>query len=342
MNIEWSFMKNLNTPLNDAEPLISVVLPIYNIEKYLQKCMDSLLGQTYRNLEIIMIDDGSTDGSGKLCDFYEGMDDRIVVFHKKNGGLSDARNYGLEHASGEYITFIDPDDFVDLDFIEYMYQILKKYDTKMSLCQHRVHYINGKIKDYGSTGDEALDNKFCLERMLYHDVIDTSAWAKLYSMELFQEVRYPKGKIFEDIGTTYALMLQSEKIACGYESKYNYIIHKTSIVNGEFKRNKLDLLEMTDKMAAAVVKRYPDLADAVLRRQVYARLSTLNQMLNVKGYQDERRALLDYIKKNRFLVLNNPKTPRRDKIALKILRVSYKLYRFSWGKYEQYVKGKNK
>ena len=317
----------------DGTPLISVVLPIYNIEKYLDKCMESLLQQTYSNLEILMVDDGSTDSCVGKCDAYAAEHSNIKTFHKKNGGLSDARNYGIERASGEYITFIDPDDYVDKDYVAYLYGLVEKYHTKMVLCQHAVHFDNGNIKDYGAPGDEVLDTKTCLKRMLYHDVIDTSAWAKLYSMELFETVRYPKGKIFEDIGTTYKLMLQCDKIGCGYESKYHYIFHANSIVNGKFKKSKLDMLEMTDQMAKDVTAKYPELEQPVLRRRVYARLSTLNQMLDEKEYQAEKKEIISFIMKNSSAVLNDSDAPKRDKIALRLLKLGFPIYRIGWKGY---------
>lgn len=326
----------------NQDPLISVILPIYNIEAYLDKCMESVRNQTYSNLEIIMVDDGSTDSCGEVCDKYAGMDERIVVFHKKNGGLSDARNYGIERAGGEYITCIDPDDFVDSDYVAYLYGLAVRYGTKMSICQHRVHYDNGSIRENGRQGEELIPTERCLERMLYHDVIDTSAWAKLYHRSLFEQVRYPKGKIFEDIGTTYALMMQCDAIAVGYESKYSYIFHNNSIVNGVFKPAKLDLLEMTDKMASDVGQRYPALGQAILRRRVYSRISTLNQMLNAAGYEEERGAILSFIRKNRKSILRDPKAPKRDKLALILLSVSYPLYRLVWLSYQRRIMGKNR
>ena len=129
--------------------LISVILPIYNVSDYLDRCMKSVINQTYKNIEIIMVDDGSTDDSALKCDEYKEKDDRIVVFHKENGGLSDARNYGIKRASGDYITCVDSDDFVDLDYIEYLYSLITKYNVKMSICQHRVLYSNGKVKEFG-------------------------------------------------------------------------------------------------------------------------------------------------------------------------------------------------
>lgn len=318
-------------------PLISVILPIYNIEHYLPKCMESLFAQTYKNLEFIMVDDGSSDKCAKLVDDYLKKDDRVVVYHKENGGLSDARNYGIVRAKGEFITCVDPDDFVDCDYVEYLYKILKKYETKMSIAQHRVRYDNGTVKENGTSGDEVLETEKCLKRMLYHDVIDTSAWGKLYHRSLFENIKYPKGKIFEDIGTTYLLMMQCEKIAVGYESKYNYIFVRNSIVNRKFSLSKLDLLEMTDKMAKEVMREFPMLENAVLRRQVYARFSTLNQMLNTTEYEEEKKEIIAYIKKHSWKIMKDPLTPRRDRVAIVLLLFSYKLYRFVWLKYKQMI-----
>lgn len=319
------------------EPLISIILPIYNIEKYLPLCMESIFNQTYNNLEIIMVDDGSKEDCAKMCDNYAEKDSRVVVYHKKNGGLSDARNFGIKRAKGEYITCIDPDDYIDIDYVEYLYLLLKKYNTKLSICQHRVKYDNGSVKDLGTLGDEVLDSKTVLERMMYHDVIDTSACAKLYHRDLFKNVEYPKGKLFEDIGTTYALIIQCKNISVGYESKYNYIFHNNSIVNSSFKLNKIDLIEMTDKMAVDVLNVYPELEDAVLRRRVYSRFSTLNQMLTTEEYPKEKKKIIDFIKLNRLNIMTNKKAPKRDKIALILLSLNYRCYKFCWLKYQKKI-----
>lgn len=316
-----------------SEPLISVILPIYNIQNYLKKCMDSIFAQTYKNLEIIMVDDGSTDESSDMCDKYIAEDSRVVVFHKKNGGLSDARNYGIKRAKGEYITCIDPDDFVDMDYVEYLYKLLTENGTRMSVCQHRVLYDGRKNDELGSSGSEVLTNKVCIERMLYHDVIDTSAWAKLYEKSLFDTVEYPKGKLFEDIGTTYKLMLQCEKIAVGYESKYNYIVRESSIVNCSFSKKKLDLLETTDDMAKNVLKVYPDLDKAVMRRRTYARFSTLNQMSKTRDFKTERNEMIRFIKENKSVLMSDPKVPKRDILALRMLSMGYFMYKISWNTY---------
>lgn len=324
-------------------PLISVVLPIYNIEKYLDRCMAAVLSQTYTNLEILMVDDGSPDGCPAMCDEYARKDPRVRALHKKNGGLSDARNYGIKHSTGEYIACIDPDDYVDSDYIEYLYDLIVKYGTRMSICQHITEYDNGTVNDHGGDGDELMTIEKCLGRLLYHDVIDTSAWAKLYHRSLFDTVSYPKGKIFEDIGTTYALIMQcSEGVSVGYASKYHYIYHMNSIVNSSFSPRKLNLLEMTDKMGHDVVKAYPSLKKAVLRRRVYARFSTLNQMLNAEGCEREREQIIRFILHHKKSILRDPLAPRRDKIAMRLLAIDYKLYKAFWTAYQKALFKKKK
>lgn len=146
------------------QPLISIILPVYNIEQYMERCMNSLFRQTYENCEMILIDDGSTDNSGMICDRLANEHMNVRVFHKKNGGLSDARNFGIKRASGDYITCVDPDDFVDEDYVEYLYCLIQKYNADMSICQHRVYYDNGSIKELGSFGDELISVKICIER----------------------------------------------------------------------------------------------------------------------------------------------------------------------------------
>ena len=319
--------------------LISVIIPVYKVEKYIRRCIDSVLNQSYKNIEIILVDDGSPDNCGKICDEYKEIDKRVCVFHKENGGLSDARNYGVMHARGEYIVFIDSDDYVENDYIDYLFSLINKYGTKMSLCQHRTIFNNGHIKEINLTGDSIMSCKDCLENMLYHNIIDTSAWAKMYHKSLLKDVFFPKGKIFEDIGTTYLFFLQCDYIAVGYERKYNYIFHDDSIVNSVFNEAKFNMLEMTDKMAKDVESAIPELSKAVLRRRVYSRFSTLNQMLYSSQYDDEKHEIINFIKTNKYNVLVDKKAPKRDKIAIVLLCTSYNLYKRIWIIYRKRIMG---
>lgn len=309
---------------------ISVILPVYNVEEYLEKSVNSVLNQTYKNMEIILVDDGSTDSSAELCDEFQKKDSRIKVIHKENGGLSDARNAGTKLASGKYITYIDSDDIVALEYIEYLYTLIKKYQCSMSLCTHTVICENGKQWSYGDGSEEVLTAEKCLIKMLYHEVIDTSAWAKMYRTDIAKEISFPKGKLFEDIGTTYRFFIRCNRIACGYQSKYFYLLRKNSIVSSQFNQQKLDLLEMTDTMARDVYKIYPNLKRALLRRRVYARFSTLNQMLDAKGCEKEKKEIIDFIKSHQKVILKDKKVPKRDKIAILLLDIGYPVYKMCW------------
>ena len=312
------------------KPLISVILPIYNVAQFLPRCIESVCSQTYDNLEIILVDDGSPDDCGDICDKYAEKDNRIVVVHKQNGGLSDARNKGAEIANGEYITFIDSDDYVTDTYVEYLYSLIEKYHTRMSLCTHTVVFEKGNNIIYGNGKDEVLTTEICLERMLYDDVINTSAWAKLYETEMVRKFPYPVGKLFEDIATTYKFFMECGTIACGYKSQYFYMLRSSSIVYQKFNMKKLELLEMTDIMAKDVLKEYPQLKTSIRRRQLYARFSTLNQFQNVSGYKNEKKELISYIRKNKDCVIKNSKAPKRDKLAVIALCFGYPVYKLCW------------
>ncbi len=312
------------------KPLISVVLPIYGVEGYLDRCVESVLEQTYDNIEVILVDDGSKDNCPQKCDEWAKRDSRIVVLHKENGGLSDARNKGTEMAKGEYITYIDSDDFVDKTYVEYLYGLIEKNKTPMSLCTHTVVFPDGKENVIGDGTQEVLEAEDCLRRMLYDDVVNTSAWAKLYQIDLAKKYLYPKGKLYEDIGTVYQYFIESKKIACGYESHYFYMLRENSIVTGAFNSRKLELLEMTDKMAKDVKEVFPELEEAIIRRQVYARFSTLNQLADVKGKKEIKKMLIRYIAQYRWRLLKNSLVPKRDKFAIVALMFGYPVYKLGW------------
>ena len=174
--------------------------------------------------------------------------------------------------------------------------------------------------------------------MLYHDIVDTSAWAKLSSTELFKTVKFPKGKIYEDIATTYKLFQKCDYVACGFESKYNYMVRNDSLTRVNFSENKFQLLEMTDKMGVDVVKIYPDLADAVLRRRVYARFALLNNMLDIdESFIPARANIVNFILDNKKVVLTSNCVPLRYKVGIIALMCGFCVYRFMWNVYT-YIK----
>lgn len=315
------------------EPKVSVVIPVYNVEAYLKRCVDSVIGQTYQNIEIVLVDDGSTDSSGKICDEYRENCDRVRVVHQENGGVSLARNTGVDTASGDYVVFVDSDDYAMPTYVEYLVGLALEFDAELAMCGHTVICEDGKRLNYVSDFRGVYDKKDCQEKILYQEVLGTSPWGKIYAKRLFEKVRFPAGRLYEDAATVYLFVDEANKIAVGGKPQYYYMVRQNSIVTKTFSRSKLDLLWATDNMAEYLENKYPELHSAILRRSVYARFSTLNQMLYTSECGKERKEIIDYIKKNSKEVLSDPRTPKRDKVAIYLLKTGFPVYRFFWKLY---------
>lgn len=315
--------------------LITIIIPVYNVEKYIHKCIDSVINQTYKNLEIILVDDGSPDNCGEICDEYAKEDKRIKVIHKENGGLSDARNTGIDIAKGKYICFIDSDDYVEKEYIEILHTAIKKDRTDMAVSSHKVIYKNGTILEKATGEESILEPKEVLKRILYDDGIDLSAWAKLYKIELFTGVRYPKGQLFEDAATTYKLIDKCEKISIVSKPTYNYIIRSNSITNINFSEKKMDLIKSTEEMCNYIKDKYPYLKKACDRRAMYAYLSTLSQLaMSKKKFPKEQKIIMEYIKENKKEILIDKSVPKRDKIGIISTIFGFKFFCFVWRLYK--------
>lgn len=319
---------------------VSVIVPVYNVEKYLKKCIDSLLIQTYEDIEIILIDDGSTDSSGEICDSYSKKDSRIKVIHKKNGGLSDARNKGLDLASGQWVTFVDSDDYVTKNYVERLLSLLIANNADISIATYT--YITEKKYKNRETGELAvMTPEIAIKRLLMDDGFDMGAWAKMYRTEYFNKVRFPKGKLFEDSLVTCQIIAQSNKVAFESKSVYFYVNRRDSITNAKFTKRKLDLLEMTDKAAKIIIRKYPGLRPYVQRRILWSRFSTLNQILtssNRKEHQEISYKLKEEIFSKKELISSNI-IPKRDKIAYWILKLfGLTGYRICWNFYLKIMK----
>jgi len=293
--------------------MISVVVPVYNVSAYLPSCIDSIIKQTYKNLEIILVDDGSTDISPQICDDYLNKDKRIKVIHQKNGGLSDARNSGINIATGDYITFIDSDDVVALDMIDYLYKLLIDNNADLSLCQMRKIDENGKFIDnplpvascvVGNSPEE------CLKHYLKDLRFDTVACAKLYKTNMFSKIRFPKGKFHEDVYTTYKIVAKCCKIAIGEERKYLYRMRLDSIMHQSFKPAHMDAIYGKQELNTYIEKHYPSLQKFSHAEIVYAAnmcaMRLANSKYKYKDYVHELQAIyrkytFDYIRSNRSI-----------------------------------------
>lgn len=216
--------------------LISIVVPVYNVQDYIVQCIGSLINQTYRNLEIIIIDDGSTDKSGAICDSFAVKDSRIVVKHIENCGLSEARNTGIRIAKGTYICFVDSDDYVSIDYVQRLYDAINKYNADISVCtMARVSGNRKKTRELGTEGYFTKNEMFELVFTEY-TFVGVYAWNKMYKAALFTNVLYPKGMHFEDSGTTYKLIEKCDRCAFVDEPLYIYRVARP----GQITNTKLD------------------------------------------------------------------------------------------------------
>lgn len=209
------------------EVLVSVVIPVYNVENFLQKCVASVLNQTYRNLDIILVDDGSMDSSGKICDELGKCDERVTVIHKKNGGLSDARNAGLSVAKGEYYAFIDSDDYISLDMVEIMVNSVQKNNCDIAICNMVRFSESGESSLFYHPVDQ---EKVLLGEERFKTLNQPSVCNKLFSSNLFQNIRFPKGKYYEDTFVYHELLYRAENVVLTGSNSYWYLERFDSIV----------------------------------------------------------------------------------------------------------------
>lgn len=220
--------------MSTTQPLISIIIPVYNVKDYLEKCLDSICGQTYTNLEIIVVDDGSTDGSAVICDKFAQKDRRVKVLHCANGGLSVARNRGMEIATGELIGFVDSDDWIETDMYQCLYDSLSGNDADVAICSSS-HEEGDKSSPLSASGVErTLTPRDCIYEMLKSKSITHCVWTKLYKTYLWQGVPFPAGKHFEDLATMHHVIARAKKIAVIDKPLYHYLIRDGSIMRQKY------------------------------------------------------------------------------------------------------------
>lgn len=226
------------------KPLISIIIPVYNVEQYVTKCVESVINQTYKNIQIILIDDGSTDNSGKICDDFKLKDNRIEVIHKKNGGLSDARNAGLKIVKGDYIGFVDSDDYIAADMYETMLSLIIENNSDISIVSF-LQYENGSFTQMEYTNElikvNSLDG---IKYILMDKKIPNYSWNKLFKKKIFDNITFPTGRKFEDIATTYKLFENADNIVFKDTPKYYYIRRNDSITKTKNYDNYKDYVDI--------------------------------------------------------------------------------------------------
>ena len=287
----------MNTISIKSNAHISIVVPIYNVEKFLNKCISSIVLQSYSNLEIILVNDGSTDSSGEICEYWAEQDNRIKVIHKKNGGLSEARNAGIEVAAGEYLCFIDSDDFICSTYIQYLYDLITDKNADLSVCQlFEVDETDNVInRTHKSLKKELVleCNEECMREFLISSEIGTVAWRKLYRTNLFKpDIRYPEGKYHEDVWTTYKYIAKCNKIVIGNQQLYAYRIRNGSIMNSMFTPNHLDGVRGSVQRFNEIKHLYPNLKKEASLNIIYSANQCMMRLGKIRCLNHE---YIDYL-----------------------------------------------
>ncbi len=241
---------------------VSIVIPVYNVERYLGECLDSIVNQTYKNLQIILVDDGSTDNSGKICDEYAQNDNRITVVHQENQGAGAAKNTGLDLVEGEYLSLIDSDDYIEYDFYEVLVSGIEEHNADVVQCLFRKTFVNNSYDrryNFSSTGDRVLTSKKYLFEMLY-DWKYAVFWNKLFKASLLGETRFPVDRKIDDEFFTYKLICNAKKIVNIDDVLYNYRMRQSSVMN-ENDNEKLirDRIDSFEERLGFIKKVYPNL-----------------------------------------------------------------------------------
>ena len=310
------------------EEKISVIVPVYNVEAYLEKCVESILRQTYTNLEILLINDGSTDNSGDLCDQLALRDQRIRVIYKENGGLSDARNTGIEEASSDLIGFVDSDDYIDEDMYETLYRQMLESKAELSMCGHYDVYHQIPEKQVVAIQTWALTPEEAIRMVMEAKILSVTAVNKLYKKELFDQLRFEMGKIAEDAFIMIRLIHQCSKVVATNEKKYYYVHRENSITTQKFSLKFLNVIEAYEQNANIIRENYPKLTDVATMRLNWAYFYILDRLLVDSEFEDKalEDRLLAFLKKNTVSILTDCRFTRARKLSFLALCLSRKLY----------------
>ncbi|MEE0930952.1 MAG: glycosyltransferase [Acutalibacteraceae bacterium] len=308
-------------------PLISVIVPIYKVEDYLKRCVDSIINQTYNNLEIILVDDGSPDNCPQICDNYAKQDSRIKVVHKKNGGLSDARNAGMKVATGEYISFIDSDDWIDLN--TYMLTVEKMIETNSDIGAFNIIlvYDDKEISPDLSQEFEVMNSEQAIETTIDNIKVRTPVWNKIYKKDLLKDLEFKKGKLNEDEFFTFRVLDKANKIVYLHRQNYYYYQRATSIM-GKYSVKRLDMVEGVRERLLFISENYPGLYNKAKISFCFTCLYHYQKLLknaNIDSDNIGKRKLKEYRKQIHIGIKDVQERNFLDKVSLLVSNCEFGL-----------------
>ena len=303
-------------------PLISVVVPVYKVENYLDRCVESLLAQTYQNLEIILVDDGSPDSCPALCDEWGKRDERIVVIHKPNGGLSDARNAGVLAAHGDYVGFVDSDDYVAPDMYESLYAHLVEADADVSICGIADVYFD-HTEDPSEIIRTTMTSQEVLSDMLLNKTLTVCVPPRLYPAWLLHKVPQPVGMTHEDSWTVVDFFTKVNKVAVDTTPRYFYWHAEGTITSNPATRARQDLIDAWEHNRHVIEKHFPQIIDDVMFRCYWAHFDVLDGMILSNSPDKKRKQdIIAWLKQHKKGILRHPEVNAKRKIALRALCLS--------------------
>lgn len=278
-------------------PLVSMVVPVYNVEEYLEECFDSIITQTYKNIEIFLINDGSTDNSGKIASKLAQNDSRVTVIHKENGGLSDARNAGMKIARGEYITFIDSDDYVDKNFVKNLVRLAEETDADIVQCNNSRR--SDQLGD-GSAKYVSMSGKDAFIELMKFKTVSPTAWGKLYRMVLFSnnDLVFPVGRLHEDTAVLYKLVYLANRVVCSDLVLYYYRMNSVSIMTASYtKKHYESVAKYHEELDGFIIKNEINIDKKVIYKHKALRLLSVLNKLALYGKENSavyRKFKLEY------------------------------------------------
>lgn len=307
-------------------PKISIIIPIYKVEKYIDRCVKSVIDQTYKNLEIILIDDGSPDNCPVICDEWAQRDCRIKVIHKKNGGLSDARNAGIKIASGELIGFVDGDDWISEDMYQLLYENMNRNGSDISACGVKIVWNNEtNYKLLTPPGECVLSRREGMEAIIRESKLKQPVWYKLYKIDVVRGVLFPINKYHEDVFWSYQVIGKADKISVFDTPCYYYFQRENSIMGTSYSLKRLDSLEAKLQRQKYIEKNFPELEELATVDLWFSSLYSMQQslqFLSPKEYEIARKKI-ELIAENIFLKKCLKQLPIKQKIWLLLSKISF-------------------
>lgn len=315
------------------EKLISVIIPVYNVEKYLEKCIQSVINQTYKNLEIILVNDGSTDNSLNICKKFSNIDNRIVLFNKENGGLSSARNFGIDNASGEYISFLDSDDFISENMYEILVDNLEKFNGDISIIESCDVYENNYFIEKQINEKEVIIYSKQEAMIKYFEGNFIPAWGKLYKKRLFNNIRFPLGILNEDEAIMIKIFDSCDKNIIYQNIKlYFYLKRESGSITSTKKniKNNVDWINNAYENLIYINNNYPNLTSNAKARYYTSILAMMIRLIELDSleFNDEKKRYRELLKGNRKEILKNKYINLKFKIKCYIIIFNIKFYKF--------------